>query len=112
MQQALGDPLGLKHEPIAIAAALAGTYVDMLRVRVGIEAKKNIGAIFKDMGYKGSDYRLQKARDNAKSYSTPRLQRCVLALARLDRQLKSSALPDKGILLQATVGELLLLRAG
>ncbi|MDL2294885.1 DNA polymerase III subunit delta [Ruminococcaceae bacterium OttesenSCG-928-D13] len=106
----LNQLLGLRHEPIAIAAALAGTYVDMLRVSAGVAAKKNVSVIFKEMGYKGNDYRLKKALENARAYTPAGLEGCVRCLAGLDRQLKSSALPDKSILLQAAVGELILLR--
>lgn len=107
----LEELLEQRHEPIAIAAALSGSYVDMLRVRVGTEKRLSVAAIFKEMGYTGNEYRLQKAKENAARYATPRLYQCVLCLANLDKALKSSALPDKSILLEAAVGELLLLGA-
>lgn len=106
----LADLLELRHEPIAIAAALAGSFIDMLRVRLGAEQGIPVGRIFTDFGYKGSDWRLQKAKESAARYTTAGLQSCVLCLAELDRRLKSSALPDKAVLLQAAVGELLLIR--
>ncbi len=105
--QKLAELLELRHEPTAIAAALAGSYVDMYRTRVGAEANKPAADVFKDMNCTGSPYRLQKARENARRYSTPALRQCILCLAGLDRRLKSSALPDKSILLQAAVGQLL-----
>ncbi|MDL2219276.1 DNA polymerase III subunit delta [Ruminococcaceae bacterium OttesenSCG-928-O06] len=108
--QKLAQLLALRQEPVAIAGALAGSFVDMYRVRVGVEAKKPLSTIFKDMGYKGNEYRMQKAKENAARYTTAALQGCILCLAKLDRQLKSSALPDKSLLLQAAVGQLLLLR--
>lgn len=108
----LGELLALRHEPIAIAAALAGTFVDMYRVRVGSEQNKTVGRIFDEMGYKGNDWRLKKAKENAAPYSTAQLEACLLCLAGLDRSLKSSALPDKSVLLEAAVGELMRIEAG
>lgn len=107
----LDELLWLRHEPIAIAAALAGSYVDMYRVRIGADARQSTQAVFREMGYRGSDYRLKKAGESARRYSPRRLEACILCLAKLDRDLKSSALPDKTVLLQATVGQLLALGA-
>lgn len=108
-QKKLADLLALKHEPIAIAAALSGTYVDMYRVRAGEKARRATSAIFKEMGYKGNDYRLKKAGENARRYSTRQLEAAVILLAGLDRELKSSALPDKSILLEAAVSQLIII---
>lgn len=96
-----------RHEPIAISAALAGTFTDMLRVRIGTESRHAVGEVFTDMGYTGSEWRLQKAKENSARYTTASLQKCIICLAELDRQLKSSALPDKTILLEAAVGEII-----
>lgn len=103
----LQDLLELRHEPIAITAALTGTFIDMLRVRWGSENKRPIAAVFKDFGYFGSDYRLKKAKENAAHYSTKALEDCLLCLRDLDLALKSSALPDKSILLQAALSEIM-----
>lgn len=99
--------LQLKNEPIAICAALSGTYVDMYRVKCAGEEKVSISTAFSELGYKGSEYRLQKAKENGARYSLGQLEDAVLCLGELDGALKSSALPDKSILLEATVGELL-----
>lgn len=97
----------LRHEPIAVAAALSGTFVDMYRVRVGSEQRLPVAAIFKEMGYKGNDYRLQKAKENAARYTTPQLEACVTLLYRLDTSLKSTAVGDKDLLVCAAVGQLM-----
>ncbi|MDL2325322.1 DNA polymerase III subunit delta [Ruminococcaceae bacterium OttesenSCG-928-A16] len=107
----LQDLLALRHEPIAIAAALAGTFVDMYRARCGTDSRRTVSTIFTEMGYKGNNYRMQKAKENAARYSTAQLEECVLCLADLDIALKSSALPDKSILLQAALGNLLAIGA-
>ncbi len=100
----------LRHEPIAISAALASSFVDMYRVQQGVQNGKTISTIFKDMGYKGSEYRLQKAKENARSFTQQNLMQAILCLEQLDKQLKSSALPNKNLLLTATIGRILQLR--
>ena len=52
--------LRLQQEPIAITAAMIGSYVDLYRVKLGAARKKNYSTVFKDFGYKGSDYRLKR----------------------------------------------------
>ena len=97
---------GLRYEPIAISAALAGAYVDMLRVRLGAAQRKPYQMVFKEMGYTGNPYRLKKAKENAARYSTEALGACVLRLSKLDVALKRSALSDKMVLMQAALEEL------
>lgn len=108
----LEELLSLRHEPIAIAAALSGTFIDMYRVRCGAETGRGVAAVFKQMGYTGNEYRLQKAKENARRYTTSNLEECILALYRLDTALKSSALGEKSILLQAALSQLMMLGQG
>lgn len=96
-----------KHEPIAIAAALSGTFVDMYRVRCGAEIGLAPAAVGADLGYTGSPYRLQKAKENAARYTTAELETCLLELGELDAALKSSPLPDKSVLLTTTIARLM-----
>lgn len=102
----LQELLELKQEPIAIAAALSGTYIDMYRAKAGSEKNKSAAVIFEEMGYKGNSYRMQKAKENAAKYSMQQMENCVLCLADLDAGLKSSPLSDKSILLQTAMAEL------
>lgn len=106
----LRDLFTLKNEPIAISAALSGTFVDMLRVRTGERAKKSTELVFKEMGYTGNPYRLQKARENAWCYTDRGVEDAVQYLAKLDMALKSSAISDKTVLLEAAVEYLVGLR--
>ena len=50
--------LRLQQEPIPITAAMIGSYVDLYRVKLGAAKRKSYNTVFKDFGYKGSDYRL------------------------------------------------------
>lgn len=98
--------LELQNEPIAIAAALSGAFIDMYRVKLGAASHKNIAAVQKDFGYRGSDYRLRKAGENAAHYTLAQLEKILVLLEKLDTALKSSA-ADRTALLQAALCEIL-----
>ena len=49
----LSQLLELQNEPIAIAAALSGSFVDMYRVKCGAAARRNYAAVHKDFSYRG-----------------------------------------------------------
>ena len=101
--------LELQNEPIAIAAALAGSFIDMYRVKCGAATHHNYAAVHKDFGYRGGDWRLRKAGEAASRYSRAQLEEILRILLRLDAKLKSSA-ADKSVLLQTALCEML--RAG
>ncbi len=109
-QEKLQELFALKTEPIAITAVLGGNFVDMLRVRVGAESRHNIDTVFAHMNYTGNSWRLQKAKENASRYSTTALKQAVSMLMGVDKALKSTALADKKVLVQAAVADLILLR--
>ena len=94
--------LRLQNEPIAIAAALLGSYVDMARVKAGQTANKNYSQVHKDFGYRGSDYRLKKSMETAARYSMGQLNRCLDILLELDSDLKGSPV-DRAVLLQTAL---------
>ncbi len=81
--------LRMQQEPIAITAALISSYIDLYRVKLGQQNKKNYSAVFKDFGYRGSDYRLKRSSQTAAGYSLPQLKRCLTILLELDQSLKS-----------------------
>ena len=97
--------LRLQNEPIAITAALIGSYVDMYRVKAGQQKKKAYGQVHKDFGYKGSDFRLKKSSETAARYTPAQLARCLEILAELDKSLKGSPVGGD-ILLQAALCQL------
>ncbi|MEG2770316.1 MAG: DNA polymerase III subunit delta [Oscillospiraceae bacterium] len=100
----LSQLIYLQNEPIAITAALSGSFIDMYRVKCGSE--KNIGyaQVFKEMGYKGNDYRLKKALERANKYSTKQLGKIIQILFKLDIDLKSSKI-DNIVLLQTALAQ-------
>ncbi|MBQ8647755.1 MAG: DNA polymerase III subunit delta [Oscillospiraceae bacterium] len=98
----LNTLLQMQNDPVAIAAALMNTYIDMYRVRCGMNSGRAYTAVFKDFAYKGGDWRLRKAAETASRYSMGQLVRCLDLLQELDEKLKSSPVEDE-ILLQTAV---------
>lgn len=98
--------LELQNEPIAIAAALAGSFIDMYRGKCGASFRKNYASVHKDFGYRGSDYRLRKSGEAASRYTLKQLAEILQILQRLDASLKSSA-ADKSVLLQTALCEIM-----
>ena len=66
--------LRLQQEPIPITAAMIGSYVDLYRVKLGAAKRKSYSTVFKDFGYKGSDYRLKRSAETASHYTLPQLE--------------------------------------
>ena len=99
--------LRLGQEPIAVTAALIGSYVDLYRVKLGQQKKKSYSAVFKDFGYKGSDYRLKRSAQTAAGYTLEQLDGCLRILLELDSALKSSP-ADPAALLEAALCSLAL----
>lgn len=95
----------LQNEPIAISAALSGAFVDMARVKAGAKKKKSYAVVFKDFEYKGKDFRLKKASENAAGYTQAQLRAALDVLSELDEKLKSSPVSGE-VLLQAALCEL------
>lgn len=95
-----------QNDPIAIAAALTGSYVDLYRVKLAQTVRKNYSHVHKDFGYKGSDWRLKKASEAASRLKLEQLEEILDILTQLDIQLKSAP-TDKGILLQAALASMI-----
>ena len=81
--------LRLQQEPIAITAAMIGSYVDLYRVKLGASKRKNYSAVHKDFGYRGSDYRLKRSAETASHYTLGQIEACMQILLELDQSLKS-----------------------
>lgn len=103
--------LRLQQEPVAITAAMIGSYVDLYRVKLGAAKRKNYSAVFKDFGYKGSDYRLKRSAETALHYTLGQLETCMQVLLDLDKSLKSQPVDDQ-ILLESALCRLALAGSG
>ena len=94
----LSQLLALQNEPIAITAAMIGSYVDLYRVKLGAAKRKSYSTVFKDFGYKGSDYRLKRSAETASHYTLPQLEACMQILLELDKSLKSQPVSAQTLL--------------
>lgn len=103
--------LRLQQEPIAITGAMIGSYVDLYRVKLGASKRKSYAAVFKDFGYKGSDYRLKRSAETASHYTLGQLETCLQVLLDLDKSLKSQPV-DVQTLLEAALCRLALTGSG
>ncbi len=104
----LQNLLDLQNEPIAITAALASSFIDMYRIKNADKHKKSIAYAMKDFGYKGSDYRLKKAQQNARNYTQSQIESALLILCDLDVKLKSTPV-NGAVLLQSAIFEIAML---
>jgi DNA polymerase-3 subunit delta len=103
--------LRLQQEPIAITAAMIGSYVDLYRVKAGGQKKKSYSTVFKDFGYRGSDFRLKRSAETASHYTQTQLENCLLVLLELDKNLKSQPV-DAQVLLETALCRLALAGSG
>ncbi len=79
------------NEPIAILAAITGSFFDMYSVGVGYAAGKKHGEVFKELGYKGNDYRLKKALEVSSRLKRGKLSKILRLLLEADIKLKSTS---------------------
>ena len=103
--------LRLQQEPIAITAAMIGSYVDLYRVKLGAAKRKSYSTVFKEFGYRGSDYRLKRSAETAAHYTLAQLEACLQVLLDLDKCLKSQPVDDE-VLLEAALCRLALAGSG
>ena len=96
---------------IAITAAMIGSYVDLYRVKLGAAKRKNYSTVFKDFGYKGSDYRLKRSAETASHYTLGQIENCMQVLLELDQSLKSQPTDDQ-ILLETALCRLAMAGSG
>ena len=92
----------LREDPIAILGALSMSFCDLYRARAVRDAGQNISFMVKNYAYK-SDYRAQKAFENAGKLSTPGARRAVGILCGSDSAMKSTGADNKIYLEQLTL---------
>ena len=88
-----------------------GSYVDLYRVKLGAAKRKNYSTVFKDFGYKGSDYRLKRSAETASHYTLGQIENCMQVLLELDQSLKSQPTDDQ-ILLETALCRLAMAGSG
>ena len=90
---------------------MIGSYVDLYRVKLGAARKKNYSTVFKDFGYKGSDYRLKRSAETASHYTLGQIEACLQVLLELDQSLKSQPVEEQ-ILLETALCRLAMAGSG
>lgn len=103
----LNTLLQQKEDPIAILAVLTNAYVDMYRMKVAVAAVKSADTVAQTFSaYKGKEFRLRYASQDAARLSVQQLRQKLEVLAAADTLLKSSrALPR--FVLEQTIAKLL-----
>ncbi len=86
------------YDEIMISGALAGSFIDMYRVKLGQQTGHSYAQVHKDMHYTGSDWRLKKSGERAAKYSLEKLEQVLFVLSTLDRSLKSSSVANRTLL--------------
>ncbi len=99
------------NEPIAILAAISNSFIDIYRVKIGNAYSRDYKNVFKDFGYKGSDYRLKKATELANKLSRKKISMVISLLIESDKKLKSSQV-ERNILLYRYILEILVILQG
>ena len=92
---------------MGILAVLTNSYVDMYRMKVAQIAKKSaseVAAVFPT--YKGKEFRLRYAAQDAAGLSVEQLRRALAVLAGADTALKSSGTQARFVL-ETTLTKLL-----
>jgi DNA polymerase III subunit delta len=80
-------------------------------VKLGAARKKNYSTVFKDFGYKGSDYRLKRSAETASHYTLGQIEACLQVLLELDQSLKSQPVEEQ-ILLETALCRLAMAGSG
>ncbi len=97
----LKELFDLQNDEIQITGAMCSSFIDIYRVKMGLMQKKDYSIVFKDFAYKGSDYRLKKAKETSAYYTKEQLEIILNILCSLDEKLKSTPADKKVLLLCA-----------
>lgn len=88
-----------KTEPVMIAGALISSYVDMYRCRAALSSGERIEAVAQAFNYRGREFRLRYAAQDASRLSLGQLRECLDVLGKADEALKSTR-ADKRLVLE------------
>ncbi len=103
----LNTLLQQKEDPIAILAVLTNAYVDMYRMKVATAAAKSADTVAQIFpAYKGKEFRLKYAAQDAARLTVPQLREKLEVLAEADTLLKSSRAQPRFVL-EETIAKLL-----
>jgi len=107
----LNEMMETENEPVRVLAAIAGSFVNIARVKAANAAGIRREQLEEDFGYRKADRALSVAYSNERRYSQDRLDRIILLLNDTDRKLKTGA-ADKRIILEQAMVRLSLIASG
>lgn len=88
-----------KTEPVMIAGALISSYVDMYRAKAALSSGERTEAVAQAFNYKGREFRLRYAAQDASRLTLEQLRECLDVLSEADESLKSTR-TDKRLVLE------------
>jgi len=95
----LADIFEMGEEPELILGAVAGSFADIYRSKLGARAGKTAREMAAD--FKIKDFRVTNALRDANRFSEPYLVRCIEILTQTDNELKNSSTDKKTVLEKA-----------
>lgn len=96
---------GDRERPEMILGALAGSFIDLYRVKASLEGGRD-AEYLKDMyGYKNTAFRLRNAQRDARRLTMVQIKNCIALLSKADGELKSLA-SDGKIIIEKLIYEL------
>ena len=81
-----------KTEPVMIAGALISSYIDMYRAKAALASGERVEAVAQAFNYKGREFRLRYAAQDASRLTLAQLGTCLDILSEADEALKSTRL--------------------
>ena len=97
--QMLDTLFAQKTEPVMIAGALISSYVDMYRAKAALASGERTEAVAQAFNYKGREFRLRYAAQDASRLTLEQLRECLDVLGEADESLKSTR-ADKRLVLE------------
>lgn len=96
------------EEPIGIVTVLAGSFIDMYRVRAALQGGKTSAFPAEYENYRGREFRLRNAERDVRRLSTDVLRECLAAILDADLALKSSRTAPR-VVVEELLAKLLLI---
>ena len=90
-----------KTEPVMIAGALISSYVDMYRAKAALASGERVEAVAQAFNYKGREFRLRYAAQDASRLTLAQLGTCLDILSEADEALKSTRAEKRLVLEEA-----------
>jgi DNA polymerase-3 subunit delta len=99
--------LALQNDPVQIAGALNGNYLDIYRMFLAQKSRRQASDVAKDFGYTGNwRRRLEAAGNTAARFTRNRIETSMAILQTLDSELKGQSRVDNRILLEKALCDL------